>query len=74
MQLIEDLADKLAKEALDALDETGDEEIVKKVGESLGASSPTLQEIYDTCVRLRTAERRARKILVEMSAKAAEGA
>ncbi|TYB90338.1 hypothetical protein [Oceaniovalibus sp. ACAM 378] len=63
MQLLEDLADELAVEALAAANSSGDEKIVDQVGEVLGASSQTLQEAYLTAVRVRRAETRARALL-----------
>ncbi|WP_099826631.1 hypothetical protein [Oceaniglobus indicus] len=63
MQLIEDLADELALEALAAAEASGDDQIVDQVGEVLGASSQTLQEAYLTAVRVRRAETRARALL-----------
>jgi hypothetical protein len=63
MQLLETLADDLAIEALAAAETSGDEHIVKRVGDVLGASSQTLEEAYLTAVRVRRAERRARELL-----------
>ena len=71
MQLLEDLADELAREALAAAEVSGDTTIVERIGEVLGASSQTLQEAYLTAVRVRRAERRAREILAPFKTKLA---
>lgn len=73
MQLLEDLADELAREALAAADVSGDTTIVDRIGEVLGASSQTLQEAYLTAVRVRRAERRAREMLAPYKARALAG-
>ncbi len=64
----ENTANELADKALAEADASGDEEIVKKVGEILGASSQSLQESYLTAIRVRRAERRARALLAEAAA------
>lgn len=69
MGITDDIADELALEALRLERATGDEAIVKKVSEILGASSQTTQEAYLTSVRVRRAEARARDYLTEMNAK-----
>ncbi|MBT8414164.1 MAG: hypothetical protein KJO30_07520 [Boseongicola sp.] len=63
MSRLEDIADGLAKRALDLVQKTGDEMIEKRIADEVGASSPTLQEAYTTAVRIRKAELRALKIL-----------
>ncbi|MDA8746976.1 hypothetical protein N9M66_02060 [Litoreibacter sp.] len=63
MGITDDIADELALKALALEGETGDEAIVKKVAEILGASSQTTQEAYLTSVRVRRAEARAHTYL-----------
>ncbi|MEM9581977.1 MAG: hypothetical protein AAGA08_02580 [Pseudomonadota bacterium] len=63
MGVTDEIADELAIEALNLERETGDEKIVNKVSEILGASSQTTQEAYLTSVRVRRAEQRARDYL-----------
>ncbi|MCY4336887.1 MAG: hypothetical protein OXC60_19710 [Litoreibacter sp.] len=63
MGVTEDIADDLAKQALQIEAKTGDEKVVDKVSEILGASSQTTQEAYLTSVRVRRAELRARTYL-----------
>jgi len=65
MDILQNVADELAQEALKAQLDSGDEMIVDRVGEALGASSQTLQEAYQTAVRVRRAEARALAMLAE---------
>ena len=60
MGVVEDLADALAVDALKAEQETGDDLLVDKVAEILGADSVTTQEAFLTAIRVRKADRRAR--------------
>ncbi|WP_101069127.1 hypothetical protein [Roseovarius salinarum] len=65
MGITEDLADKLAIDTLKAVDATGDEDLIKEVSETLGATSQTAQEAFLTSVRVRRADNRARAYLLE---------
>ncbi len=47
------------------MDETGEDRFYVEVGELLGASSQTLEEAFLTEVRVRLAERKARKFVVK---------
>jgi hypothetical protein len=60
---IEDLADALARDVLDAQGELGDDRFYEKVSQVLLAASPTLQEAFMTSIRIRLAERRGRDAL-----------
>ncbi len=60
MGVVEDLADALAVDSLNAEAETGDDLLVDKVSEILGADSVTTQEAFLTAIRVRKADRRAR--------------
>jgi len=64
MGIIDVLAAKLAEDSMKAMDETGDERLYFEVGNLLSASSQSLEEAYLTEVRVRLAERLARKFLV----------
>ncbi|SHJ22215.1 hypothetical protein SAMN04488012_10635 [Palleronia salina] len=66
MSLLEELADKLAQEALHVAETTGDETAIDRVAEAIGASSTTMEEAYLTAVRVRRAEARARALLAEL--------
>ncbi len=63
MGLLEDLTDKLADDTLNAVEDTGDETLIRKVAAELGSSSPTMEEAFMTSIRFRSAERRARRFL-----------
>lgn len=74
---IETLAAKLAEDTLKAMDATGDERLYVEIGKQLAASSQSLEEAFLTEVRVRLAERGARRVLMrrvaELKAKAQDG-
>jgi len=74
MGVLEDLADALAKDALDAAEALGDEKLVTEIATQLGASSTTMEEAYLTSIRIRSSELRARAYLHDriIAAKAAK--
>lgn len=72
MGVIEDLADGLARDVLDAQAELDDDRFYEKVSKVLGDLSPTTQEAFMTAIRVRLAERRGRDFL-ERSLKAKRG-
>lgn len=59
------LAAKLAEDTMKVMDETGNDRFYVEVGELLGASSQTLEEAFLTEIRVRLAERKARKFVVQ---------
>jgi hypothetical protein len=63
MSVVDDLADKLARDTIKAMDALGDENLPDQVANVLGASSPSSEEIFRAAVRIRLAERRARNFL-----------
>ncbi len=67
MGIVEDLADELAKETLRAVDEHGDDLIIDRVADILGADSITTQEAFMTAIRVRKADRRARVYLSKLN-------
>ncbi|WP_243730787.1 hypothetical protein [Rubellimicrobium sp. CFH 75288] len=73
MRVAEELADALARDVIAAADELGDEGLITEISAVLGASSPTTQEAYMTAIRVRLAERRARKALEARLAKGPSG-
>jgi hypothetical protein len=66
MESLDSLADTLARDALAAETETGDDRIVDEVGRALGQLSPTMQEAYLTSIRMRRAAARGRTRLNEL--------
>lgn len=63
MGVTEELADKLAADTIDAMDELGDDRLFEEIAKALGSSSQTSEEAFLTAVRVRLAERRARRLL-----------
>ncbi|MAM60554.1 hypothetical protein [Maritimibacter sp. UBA3975] len=63
MQLIDDVADRVAIEVLKLVDETGNLDIVEDVKKVIGTSSQTLEEAYMTAIRVRRAEARAMELI-----------
>lgn len=63
MSFIQELADTLARDVLEAQGELGDDRFYEQVGRVLLAASPTLQEAYMTSIRIRLAEARGRDFL-----------
>lgn len=63
MNTIDRLAEKLAQDTMDAMDETGQERLYVEVGDVLAAASQSLEEAYLTEIRVRLAERTARRFL-----------
>jgi hypothetical protein len=62
-RIAEELADKLARDTIEAAETLGDDRLIEQIAQAVGASSPTTEELFRTLVRVRIAEARARKIL-----------
>jgi hypothetical protein len=71
MSLAQQLAEQLAIDTVDAAEKLGDETLTEEIARSIGASSPTTEELFRTAVRTLMAERRARGVLERKLAKAA---
>lgn len=63
MSTLDNLASKLAEDTMEAMQLTGDDRLYVQIGDLLAASSQSLEEAYLTEVRIRLAERSARKFL-----------
>ncbi len=61
----EELADILAQEVIAAMAQTGDDRLWEAVAKEIGTASPTTQEAFVTAMRIRLADQRGRKFLVE---------
>ncbi|MEZ5797147.1 MAG: hypothetical protein R3D63_06500 [Paracoccaceae bacterium] len=61
MSFIQDLADKLAKDVIDAQGELQNDRFYEQVGRVLMEASPTLNEAFMTSIRIRLAELRGRQ-------------
>lgn len=62
-RIAEQLADQLAQDTIAAAETIGDVRLIEEIAQSVGASSPTTEELFRTLVRVRIAEARARKLL-----------
>lgn len=65
MRFVEELADNLAKDAIELANELGNDDIIYETAKVLVATSSTMEEAYMTSIRVRLAERRARRFLEE---------
>ena len=63
MRVVEELADNLAKDAIELANELGNDDIIYETAKVLVATSSTMEEAYMTFIRVRLAERRARRFL-----------
>ena len=69
MSKADEIAEKLAEDALAYEKSSGNSAVVTEIGKIVGASSSTLQDAYLTAIRVLRAEAQARKYLEEMKAK-----
>ena len=65
MRVVEELADNLAKDAIELANELGNDDIIYETAKVLVATSSTMEEAYMTSITFRLAERRARRFLEE---------
>ena len=65
MRVVEELADNLAKDAIELANKLGNDDIVYETAKVLVATSSTMEEAYMTSIRVRLAERRVRPFLEE---------
>ncbi|PFG63376.1 hypothetical protein AXZ77_1983 [Thioclava sp. ES.031] len=74
MALIDELAEKLATDTMEAMRKYDDDRLFMEVSNYIGTSSPSLQEAYITACRLHMAEQRGREFferkLVELEKRA----
>ena len=73
MGSIETLAAKLAEDTLEIMDATGADRLYVEVGNVLATASQTLEEAYLTEIRVRLAERTARRFLERRAEELREG-
>ncbi|MDF1801354.1 hypothetical protein [Thalassovita sp.] len=74
MGVTEDLADALARDAIEAAEAMDDDLLIDQIAKVLGDSSTTTQEAFLTAVRVRKSEKRARAYLENKIATALEAA
>ena len=65
--IVDEIANKLAQDALKAAAEHDNDQIVEDIGEILGATSSTTQESYRTFIRVHRASKRARQYLARLN-------
>lgn len=70
MSLAQQLAEKLAIDTVAAAERLDDDALPELIAKSVGASSPTTEELFRAAVRTLQAEKRARKVLEERVKKA----
>lgn len=63
MSVIEDLADALARDAIEAADAMGDDTLIADLATLMGASSQITEEAFMSAVRGRLAAKRGRELL-----------
>lgn len=65
MRVVEELADNLAKDAIELANKLGNDDVIYDTAKVLVATSSTMEEASMTSIRVRLAERRARRFLKE---------
>ena len=65
MRVVEELADNLAKDEIELANKLVNDDIIYETAKVLVATSSTMEEAYMTFIRVRLAERRARRFLEE---------
>ena len=65
MRVVEELADNLAKDAIEFANKLGNDDIIYETAKVLVATSSTMEEAYMASIRVRLAEQRARRFLEE---------
>lgn len=63
MSTLQDIADTLARDALQLEEELNDLDIVEKIAKQIGTASPTVEEAFRTAVRMRRAEQIGRRMM-----------
>lgn len=69
MSITEDIADQLARDAIAAAEDLGDDTLIAELAKMIGTFSATTQEAFMTAIRVRISEKRAQKFLAEKIAK-----
>ena len=65
MAILEDIAFALARDVIDAMEETGDDRLFDRTSKLVADSSSTLHEAFITAVRVLRADRRAREFVAQ---------
>ena len=67
MRVVEELADNLAKAAIELANKLGNDDVIYETARVLVATSSTMEEAYMTSIRVRLVERHARRFLEEQT-------
>ena len=67
MRVVEELADNLAKDAIELANKLSNDDVIYETAKVLVATSSTMEEAYMTSIRVRLTERRARRFLEEQA-------
>lgn len=73
MSILETIADGLAQEALDLEEKLDDPDVIDKIAKQIGATSPTSEEAFKTAIRMRRAERNARRLMSQLRERKSQG-
>ena len=65
MRLVEELADNLAKDAIELANKLGNDDVICEAAKVLVATESAMEEAYRTSIRVRLAERHARRFFEE---------
>lgn len=65
MSFIDDMGMRLADEAIAEANASGDEKLINRIADMLGASSQSLEEAFLTGIRVRRAESRAKEMIAD---------
>ena len=69
MSITEEIADQLARDAIAAAEDLGDDNLIAELAKMIGTFSATTQEAFMTAIRVRISEKRAQKFLADKIAK-----
>ena len=69
MSITEEIADKLARDAIATAEDLGDDNLIQEMAKVIGAFSATTQEAFMTAIRVRISEKRAIRFLEDKRAK-----
>ena len=67
MRVVEELADNLAKDAIELANKLGNDDVIYETAKVLVATSSTMEEAFMASIRVRLTERRARRFLEEQA-------
>jgi hypothetical protein len=63
MAFIDTVAERLATETFEQAEALGDPDLIERVSKTLGETSPSLEEAFNTAIRYLRAEARAKAVI-----------